>query len=120
MLSTIASKMRPSRRCTFFQAQVLFWTLRATDGHARNFSIFLRPGGSYDLAPLYDMLSAYPIIGTGANMLSPLKVKMAMAVRTKNTHWKMHEILRRHWLVLGSERGVVTPEGRGAEFVMTT
>lgn len=105
-------------RRTFFQAQVLFWMLGATDGHAKNFSISLRPGGSYDLAPLYDVFSAYPIIGTGANMLSPFKVKMAMAVRTKNPHWKMHEILRRHWLVLGSEHGVVTPDGHGAEFVI--
>lgn len=29
----------------FFQAQLLFWMLCATDGHAKNFSLFLRPGG---------------------------------------------------------------------------
>lgn len=119
IMRLLSTSRQPDRdRRTFFQAQVLFWMLRATDGHAKNFSIFLRPGGSYELTPLYDVLSAYPILGTGANMLSPFKVKMAMAVRTKNTHWKMHEILRKHWLVLGSEHGVVTPEGRGAEFVI--
>jgi serine/threonine-protein kinase HipA len=52
-------------RC-FFQAQVLFWMLRAIDGHAKNFSLFLLPGGSYRLAPLYDVLSAWPVIGKPA------------------------------------------------------
>jgi serine/threonine-protein kinase HipA len=105
-------------RRTFFQAQVLFWMLRATDGHAKNFSIFLRQGGSYELTPLYDVLSAYPVMGNGLNKLSPFKAKMAMAVRAKNAHWIMRDILRRHWLAVGAEHGVVTLDGRGAEFVV--
>ena len=52
-------------------------------------------------------------MGTSAYQLSPFKAKMAMAVRTKNTHWIMREITRRHWLTLGAEYGVVTPDGRG-------
>jgi len=119
IMKVLATSTAPDRdRRIFFQAQVLFWMLRATDGHAKNFSIFLRPGGAYELAPLYDVLSAYPIMGTGANKLSPFKAKMAMAVRTRNTHWKMHEILRRHWLAVGAEHGVLTPDGRGADFVI--
>lgn len=118
-MKLLATSREPDRdRRTFFQAQVLFWMLRATDGHAKNFSLFLRPGGSYELAPLYDVLSAYPVLGKGANKLSPFKVKMAMAVRSKNTHWLMREIQRRHWLAVGAEHGVVTPDGRGAEFVV--
>ena len=35
-----------------------------------------------------------------------------MAVRTKNAHWKMRDILRRHWLALGARHGVVTDDGR--------
>ncbi|WP_397474553.1 type II toxin-antitoxin system HipA family toxin [Pusillimonas sp.] len=105
-------------RRTFFQAQVLFWMLRATDGHAKNFSIFLRPGGTYELTPLYDVLSAYPVIGTGVNQLSPFKAKMAMAVRSKNAHWAMRDIVRRHWLAVGTEHGVVTADGRGTEAVL--
>ncbi|HCN73758.1 MAG TPA: toxin HipA [Pusillimonas sp.] len=105
-------------RRTFFQAQVLFWMLRATDGHAKNFSIFLRPGGTYELTPLYDVLSAYPVIGRGANQLSPFKAKMAMAVRSKNTHWVMRDIVRRHWRTVGKEHGIVAPDGRGAEVVL--
>ncbi len=47
-------------RKTVLKAQILFWLIGATDGHAKNFSIFLRPGGSYGLAPLYDVLTAQP------------------------------------------------------------
>jgi serine/threonine-protein kinase HipA len=105
-------------RRTFFEAQVLFWMLRATDGHAKNFSIFLSAFGSYRLTPLYDVLSAHPVIGTGANQLSPFKAKMAMAVRSKNAHWVMRDIVRRHWLTTGADHGVVSPDGRGADVVV--
>ncbi|CAG9175181.1 Serine/threonine-protein kinase toxin HipA [Cupriavidus pampae] len=105
-------------RRTFFQAQVLFWMLCAPDGHAKNFSLFLRPGGAYELTPLYDVLSAYPLLGEGPGKLSPFRVKMAMAVRAKNAHWRMRDILRRHWLTIGQRHGIVTPDGRGAAFVI--
>ena len=119
LMKLLATSRNPDHdRRLFFQAQVLFWMLRATDGHAKNFSIFLRPGGAYELTPLYDVLSAYPVIGTGANQLSPFKAKMAMAVRSKNTHWVMRDIVRRHWLATGKEHGVVAPDGRGAETVL--
>lgn len=39
---------------------------RAIDGHAKNFSLFLLPGGNYRLSPLYDVLSAWPMIGKAA------------------------------------------------------
>ncbi|HUH39308.1 MAG TPA: HipA domain-containing protein, partial [Castellaniella sp.] len=98
--------------------QVLFWMLRATDGHAKNFSIFLRTRGAYELTPLYDVLSAYPVIGTGANQLSPFKAKMAMAVRSKKTHWVMRDIARRHWVTVGTTHGIMAPDGRSAEVVL--
>lgn len=41
-----------------------------------------------------------------------------MAVRTKNVHWKMKDILRRHWLELGTRHGVVTADGRPAHAVV--
>lgn len=43
---------------------------------------------------------------------------MAMAVRSKNPHWRMRDIQRRHWLTVGARHGVVTPDGRPARFVM--
>ena len=46
----------------FFRSQVLFFMLAAIDGHAKNFSLFLKPYGSYEMTPLYDIISAYPLI----------------------------------------------------------
>jgi serine/threonine-protein kinase HipA len=37
-------------------------------------------------SPRYDVLSAYPVLGTKANQLSPHKVKLAMAVEGNNRH----------------------------------
>jgi hypothetical protein len=45
--------------------------LCATDGHAKNFSIFLEPEGRFRLTPRYDVLSALPVLGTKAGRLSP-------------------------------------------------
>lgn len=93
-------------KTTFFKAQVIFWMLCATDGHAKNFSIFLRPGSKFELTPLYDVLSVSPILGAGPNLLDPRAVKMAMAVRSQNAHWKMIEIMRRHWVALGQRHSI--------------
>jgi serine/threonine-protein kinase HipA len=119
IMRLLATSRAPDHdRRKFFQSQVLFWMLCAPDGHAKNFSIFLHQGGTYELTPLYDVLSAYPIIGTGARRQSPYKVRMAMAVRSKNPHWVMRDILRRHWIAVGTEHGVVTEDGRGVEHVL--
>jgi serine/threonine-protein kinase HipA len=112
------STMREQDRRVFYQAQLLFWMLCATDGHAKNFSLFIRPGGRFQLAPLYDVLSAYPVLGEGPSNVSPHKAKLAMAVRTKNAHWKMKDIHRRHWLELGTRHGVVSIDGRPAHAVI--
>ena len=112
------SMKREQDRRDFFKAQLLFWMLCATDGHAKNFSLFLRPGGQYQLTPLYDVLSAYPVLGEGQGKLSPFKAKMAMAVRSKNAHWKMRDILRRHWVALGTRHGILDEAARGAEHLI--
>ena len=112
------SMTREDDKRAFFQEQVIFWMLCAPDGHAKNFSLFLRPGGRYQLTPLYDVLSAYPVLGEGPGKLSLFKAKMAMAIRSKNAHWKVREILRRHWLAMGERHGVSTPDGRGVRFVI--
>lgn len=98
-------------RFQFFMAQLLFWMLCATDGHAKNFSIFLRPQGVFEMTPLYDVISAYPILGAGPGKLSPHKARMAMAVRSKNAHWHMNKIMRRHWEAVGERYGIRSPQG---------
>lgn len=80
-------------------SQVLFWMLRAPDGHAKNFSIHLLPGaaGRYRLTPLYDVMSAWPAMGNGLNQWSPRALKLAMALVGRNRHYHVHEIQRRHF-----------------------
>ncbi|MBC7378200.1 MAG: type II toxin-antitoxin system HipA family toxin [Burkholderiaceae bacterium] len=93
----------------FAMIQLAFWLMAATDGHAKNFSIFLERGGGYRLTPLYDVLSVWPIIGNGPNQLAYRRAKLAMAIRSKNTHYHLHEIATRHWLGLAEKSGV--PDG---------
>ena len=87
------------------RTQFVFWMLAAIDGHAKNFSVFLLPLGAYKLAPRYDILSAYPVLGHGRGKLSPEKIKMAMAVHGKNRHYRWKEICARHWLETGKRCG---------------
>jgi serine/threonine-protein kinase HipA len=78
---------------------------RCTDGHAKNFSIFHRRGGTFELTPLYDVISAWPIIGEGPNLISEHAAKLAMALQSKNTHYKLRELRARHWLRLAQRCG---------------
>src|SRR5690554_248428 len=87
----------PADRATFFKAQILFWLLAATDGHAKNFSLHVGAGGRFRLTPLYDVLSVYPIMGRGARQLDPHRAELAMAVAGKNRHRRLRDIRRRHW-----------------------
>jgi len=91
---------------SFVLAQLAFWLLAATDGHAKNFSIAINRGGTYQMTPLYDVLSAWPMIGRGANQLALQEVKMAMALRSKSSHYGLQEIRVRHWAQLARESGV--------------
>lgn len=93
-------------RAHFALSQLAFWLLAATDGHAKNFSVFHLRGGGFSLTPLYDVLSAWPIVGEGANQVSEHRARLAMAVRSKNTHDKLREIRTRHWVDLAERCGV--------------
>ncbi|MCT0201467.1 type II toxin-antitoxin system HipA family toxin [Synechococcus sp. CS-603] len=93
--------------CTFYRAQVLFWMLRAIDGHAKNFSLFLNPGGRYQLTPLYDVLSAWPVIGTGTGMWPQQEIRMAMAwYGSKSRTYKPLQIQRRHLISTAQKLGL--------------
>jgi len=92
-----ASTQALADKRAFLKAQIIFWLLAATDGHAKNFSLHHERGGTFRLAPFYDVLSAWPVIGNRANQISWQKAKLAMCVRAKNAHWKLSEIKPRHW-----------------------
>lgn len=90
---------------TFVLTQLAFWLLAATDGHAKNFSIFLNRRG-YVMTPLYDVISAWPIIGAGADKLPLQKARMAMALRGKSLHREIDGITTRHWRMLAEQSAV--------------
>lgn len=89
-------------RLAFFKATVLFWLIGATDGHAKNFSIALMPGGRFTLTPLYDVLSVQPLLDAGR--LQVKDMKMAMRVG-RNRHYRVADIHGRHFLETGLAAG---------------
>lgn len=93
-------------RATFLLSQLSFWLLAAIDGHGKNFSIFHQRGGTYALTPLYDVLSAWPVVGHGRNQLPLERTKLAMAVRGRRPHYRIDEITGRHWRELSDRTGI--------------
>jgi serine/threonine-protein kinase HipA len=93
-------------RENFFKTQIIFWVLAAMDGHGKNFSIAHLPGGHYHATPIYDVLSAHPVIGKGKNQISPQKAKLAMAVRGSTNYYLIDKIRRRHWLNQANQVGL--------------
>jgi serine/threonine-protein kinase HipA len=92
-----SSDHRDADLATLLQAQLLFWMLAATDGHAKNFSLHLLAGGSFRLTPLYDVISTWPVVGSKLNQLHEKKLKLAMALHGKNKHYRVTEIRRDHF-----------------------
>jgi serine/threonine-protein kinase HipA len=90
-------------QATIFKAQILFWLIGATDGHAKNFSIFLGPGGRYHLTPLYDVLTAQPSLDAG--QIQRKQMKLAMSIGT-NRHYHIDEVLGRHFVQTGEAAGL--------------
>jgi len=89
----------------FLLAQLAFFLLAATDGHAKNFSIRLLRGDAYEMTPLYDVISMWPYFGNGPNQFQPRKAGLAMAIRSKNAHYLLHTIQSRHWHGLAMKNG---------------
>ena len=87
----------------FFKSQILFWLMGATDGHAKNFSVFLLPGGRFRLAPFYDVLTAQP--GLDAHQIQRKSFKLAMSVGT-NRKYRIADIHRRHFVEIAKEAGL--------------
>jgi len=95
ILNLLADSDRPDEdRYMFFKAQMVFWLLGATDGHAKNFSIAHGPGGAFRLTPLYDVLSAQPVVDAGR--ISQNQFTLAMSLGDNNRR-RMDVITMRHF-----------------------
>jgi serine/threonine-protein kinase HipA len=95
-LNLLTASSNREDRSAFFKTQIFFWLIAAIDGHGKNFSVFLEPENTYRMTPLYDVLSAFPVMTKKA--LQPQKIKMAMSLKGKNTHWKWNDIQPRHFV----------------------
>lgn len=106
IMGLLQAGREPSRDTVeFAKAQLAFWLLAAPDGHAKNFSVFQKRKG-YSLTPMYDVLSAWPVIGSGPNEWAYQKVKLAMAIRGSKPYRHLGKILLRHWKKLATETAI--------------
>jgi len=86
-----------------FKSQILFWLMGATDGHAKNFSLFLRPNGRFALTPFYDVLSAQPAFD--AKAIPHRAYTLAMSAGASR-HYKILDIHGRHFAETADEAGL--------------
>ncbi|MGC1305178.1 MAG: type II toxin-antitoxin system HipA family toxin [Caulobacteraceae bacterium] len=93
-------------QAAFLKAIVWYWLLGATDGHAKNFSIFLKPGGRYAMTPLYDVLSVQPAVDAGQVRHNQFKLSMAVGAKR---NYVMASILPRHFVETAARANVGKP-----------
>ena len=89
-------------RANLLKANILFWLIGATDGHAKNFSIALLPGGRFAMTPLYDVLTVQPSLDAGQIQIKNMKLAMRVG---KSRHYKVSEIQGRHFVETGLAAG---------------
>jgi serine/threonine-protein kinase HipA len=96
IMKLLSSSINPEdNRKQFMKSVFLFWLLGAIDGHTKNFSIFLKQRGRFELTPVYDVISAFPLVEK--KQVDIQDIKMAMALHSKNRHYHLHDIVARHW-----------------------
>lgn len=87
----------------FLKAQLVFWLMGATDAHAKNFSLFLSPGGSYRMTPLYDIVTAQGALD--ARQIERKQMTMAMSVGDSR-HYRFDQIHGRHFMQTALRAGL--------------
>jgi serine/threonine-protein kinase HipA len=87
------SRNRAADQLMFLKAQIVNWILAAIDGHAKNYSLSLGPGG-FAMTPLYDILSAAPAMDSGAFRHKELRLAMSVGQRR---HYRLDQIQPRHF-----------------------
>lgn len=88
-------------RKQFMKTVFLFWVLGAIDGHAKNFSLQIKAQGRYQLTPIYDVISAYPL--AAKRQIEWQALKMAMSLKGKNRHYLWNTIQLRHWFAMAEK-----------------
>lgn len=112
MAFLMGSKKPKEDRSLFFKSQILFWLLAAVDGHAKNFSAFIAQGSGYQLTPLYDIMSVYPVLNPN---FPKQKMKLAMALTGKTKNYRWTRIQARHFYSTAKKVGF--PEDKVTEIM---
>lgn len=99
----LGSDLASIDRANFLKANVWFWLLGATDGHAKNFSIALQPGRGYRLTPLYDILSTQPLVDAHQIRHNQFKLSMAVGERRR---YGMAQVAPRHFAQTAARAGM--------------
>lgn len=104
IMSLLLGSDEPGKdRFDFFKAQIVFWLIGATDGHAKNFSLALSSQGRFRMTPLYDVLTLQPSFD---NKTIPHKdFRMAMRIGNSN-QYKVENIVGRHFVDTGVKSGL--------------
>ena len=95
----VNSRPPAAARIAFLEALVFNVLIQNTDAHAKNYSLLIHAGDRIDLAPLYDLVSAYPYTTLTRNLA------MGIAGKHRGDH-----IAGRHWQRLARDAGM-SPRG---------
>ena len=85
------------------KANIVFWLMGATDGHAKNSSVFLRPGGRFQLAPMYDAISAQPSVDSKQILWKHFRLAMSFGAKP---HYAIRQVAPRYFLQTADRIGV--------------
>jgi len=88
---------------SFLKANIAFWLIGATDGHAKNFSVFLSPGGGFLMTPLYDVISAQPSVDSKQILWKQFRLAMAFGTRP---HYQIRQVAPRHFFRTADHAGL--------------
>lgn len=95
----LAGSQEANDRFEFFKGIMIFDLLFATDGHAKNFSIFMNQSG-FRMTPFYDVMSGYFLHAREKRGIQ--KLRLAMGVGNSN-HYNFDKIWKRHYFETASK-----------------
>ena len=78
----------------FLKAQVILWVIGSIDGHAKNYSIFLRPRNRFAMTPFYDITSDQWQRNIGQIRSDDFRLSMKVGNRKR---YKIDSIKPRHF-----------------------
>lgn len=92
-------------RLNFMKTQIAFLLLSAPDGHAKNFSVHLQAGDKFSFAPVYDVISIYPI--RNKQLQHRAKLAMGWMGTTSGYRYKIQDIQLRHIMHTAKKLGLL-------------